>query len=632
MADTFRNAFRSRFSDRSGLRTSQFIQMYAPQVVRELLKNENLLMPKAAWLLGLPGSGKTSILRLFSLEIVKYVIDQGNKFHEIYSVLSESGIIIDDKVRYIGIYLPIDDIFSDAENIVLENINSERLFYTIFNLRVAKKLAQSLEELNSTQKPEKIIGIPSDRIPPALFSKNTDTHLLLDKVQSQEILISKLLNSFPGTPIPDDLELHSRFSSLDLLNAQKKYYNVDFILMVDDAHDLYPHQFSLLMKSFQKREWEFPRWVASRKHIAPPSMLLDSNGSTTDQREEITIDLDKDILRQPSIYRNFIKLLVNNRLKLTDALITYTYEEIQRFIADEIPYHELDIERIRAEQKNEGLRIRNKLTYEMPDLEKYLNGEDNLFNLEDVELLLIKSNRAILKSQPSLFNIEDEAASKDKQVADIFWKKRAGVSLYCGLDDIILSSNSNVEQFMRVFAYFIDRIIYREELNKDPVISAKEQRQIYKKITSDYVDKIVLRLQYGNKINQLIDNLCRFFQHRTYEPNAPHAPGVTQFALLASEIEMLCNGNDKELNKILTTAVAFNIIVPEPPQSQGTRGSEKKHPFSINRLLCIHYELPLQKGDFQRIPLKLLREMCNRSMSPEEIKGKKGSQGFLWSE
>ncbi|KJU86503.1 hypothetical protein MBAV_001304 [Candidatus Magnetobacterium bavaricum] len=310
MPDIYRNAFLNRFSDRTGLERSTFLGMYAPQIVRELLKDENLLLPKLTWLLGLPGSGKTSFLRLLCIDIVSEVFKQKKTDDEVFKVLKESGIVDNNnKIIYIGIYIPIDDIYSEAENITLDSKYKDQLFYTIFNLRVAKQLIKALKTVYDQNDSIEIQKIPPDRIPPAIFSETLDADLFLKKVQTQEELISKLLNSFPGSPISAELEFHIRFASFDLLNAQKEYHNINFILMIDDAHELYDGQLKKLSDALSKREWFFPRWIALRKHIFPLETLLEPYRITTDQRESSVIDIDKDILKnnEAKLFKPFIE-------------------------------------------------------------------------------------------------------------------------------------------------------------------------------------------------------------------------------------------------------------------------------------------------------------------------------------
>ena len=261
------------------------------------------------------------------------------------------------------------------------------------------------------------------------------------------------------------------------------------------------------------------------------------------------------------------------------------------------------------------------------------------------EIILIKAHRFLNKPDLSLFpehdaknNIDfslDNISSKDKQAGVLFWKKRAKLPLYSGFDDILSISNNNVEHFLRVFSPFVDRLIYRVELNNHTIIQLNEQEKILKKIVSKYINNVILRLYHGDRVNQLIENLGNFFKLRTYEPNAPHAPGVTQFALSESDIKILENTKSSgitwhnDLLEILTTAIAHNILIPEKSSKQGAKGSELKYPFSLNRLICINYSLPLQKGDFQHLRLELLYKLCTRSFKPEKIKKMKSSRNLM---
>ncbi len=87
----------------------------------------------------------------------------------------------------------------------------------------------------------------------------------------------------------------------------------------------------------------------------------------------------------------------------------------------------------------------------------------------------------------------------------------------------------------------------------------------------------------------------------------------------------------EEIIRTLTIAIANNVIVPENEQRQGAKGSEKKFVFSLNRLLCINYELPLQKGDFQLFSLEFLWQMCKNRFTPVDVKSKKlNRQRSLW--
>jgi hypothetical protein len=634
----YRNPFLTRFSDRTGLKNSVFLSMYAPQVVSKLLKDEHLFLPKASWIMGIPGVGKSSILRLFSADILIEIIKQKLTYPQLYDVLSEIGIIEGDEIRWVGLYLQIDEFYSDTANVVIPGIGNERLFYTLFDLRVAKQLLYTLEQvnyLNSQNYNLKVVkAIASDLMPPRIFSKNISLEKLKNSIQKIEINVAEIINSFPGTPIPKLFDFHSRFACFDLIDAQLKASNLKFILMVDDAHDLYPDQYQILKKAIERR-MSFPRWVATRKHIFTITELLGNASKAMEGREVNTVDLDSETINS-SLFKKFVKVLVDRRLTLTSSLNEFTSDQIEGMLSKESSIDEEKKQAAIRKQRDEARRLNNKFITKIPELEHFIDGGD--IDPEDAELLLIKTNRMANKRQLSMFPDIDplaNVASKDKQASKLFWKKRAGLPIYSGFEDIISISNRNVEQFLRVFSPIIDRLIYRVELDKDTMILEKEQKTIIDKVATNYIHKIISRLYLGDKITQLIENLGNFFSYKTYEPNAPHAPGVTQFALLSSDIEKLKKPFDenqwiKQLSSILAIAIAHNVIVPEGAQKQGVKNSELKHIFSLNRLICLKYSLPLQKGDFQLLPLKLLHDMCNNRLSIAEIKRRKSGQLPLW--
>ena len=647
---TYRNAFLTRFSDRTGLKNTSFLSMYAPQIFRKLLlTNENLLLPKASWIVGIPGSGKSTILRLLEVDVIVDIIQHKDIYRQLYDVLEEAGIINNDVINRTGLYVHIDDFYYEASKVNIPIVENEKLFYTLLDLRIARQLLKAILELNKFNRinSDKIIikGVPSEKHPPGIFNSDKNIIEFEKNIIEKEKLISRVLTSFPGSDLPKNLELHYRFSSLDLINVQQEYHQIKFILMIDDAHDLQHDQFLLFKNSIERRN-TFPRWIATRKHIYPINKLLGFSNGTLDGRETKDIDLDEEFSAQPSVYKKFIRFLVNNRLNFTSFLNEFNSENIESLLSNDVRPDEKQIALIKNEQWKEEREVRKKLFHDQPELDELFNNEST--SILDREIMLIKLHRLVRKRQPTLFpeNFENEMqnlSSKDKQAAELFLKKRVGLPLYSGFDDIIAASNNNVEQFLRVFSPFIDRLIYRVELDKNKNIDAKEQNKIFKKITTDYIDKIISRLVYGKKICQLIDNLGQFFLYRTYEPNAPHAPGVTQFALLTSDVDIFFLSKSEkepwvnELSNILSTAIAFNVIIPENVQKQGAKGSELKYIFSINRLLCVKYSLPLQRGDFQKIPLRLLFEMCNKFVPPETIIRRKkffprDSQLKIWAD
>lgn len=643
----YKNPFLTRFADRAGVKNSNFLSMYAPEIIKTILNTEELLIPKASWFIGIPGSGKSSILRLFSVEILNEIIKQRTLYLHLYEPLVDAKIIIDDEIKTVGIYVQIDELFTETANVNLPNINNEQLFYTLFDLRIAKQILVVLKGINKNSDSlslDKLFveGVSSDRLPPNIFSEKINLNEFSVLIREQEQMISQVLSSFPGKSVPESLELHNRFSSLDLINAQGKFHNIQFVLMVDDVHDLYPEQLKLLRSALVKRN-SFPRWLASRKHILPISTLIGNSTGFIDERELHVVDIDQ-FSKNRTLYKKFIKNLVEKRLKLTSSLSEFTIEQIEGMLSSidfENYFNEEAVRDIQQVQREELLKLQRNNRFSCESINDFVDKKRN-FNLLEAELLLIKANRFIKKRQPSLFpELEidiDGSATKDKQAAELFIKKRAKVPLYSGFDTILDASNHNVEQYLRVFSPFVDRLIFRVELDKDINIIPKDQCSILQKAAKSYMDDMISKLLYGKSIHQLVDNLGRYFAYRTYEPNAPHAPGVTQFAITAEDMAVISNHQDlmdkswvSDIVRTLSIAISNNVIVPQSSTSQGAKGSAKKYVFSLNRLLCVKFELPLQRGDFQLFSLDFLSKLSIQRFTESEMKSRKlNRQKNIW--
>jgi len=642
----YNNPFLTRFSDKTGMKNTVFLAMYAPQVINTILKNEDLLSPKATWFVGIPGSGKSSILRLFSIEILNTIKKQKETYSHLYDPLVEAGIINDNVIKTVGVYVQIDEIFLESYNVKIPGIDNTKLFFTLLDLRIAKQISAILrimfkkkEEMGEVTE---LNGIDSSRLPPSLFAEEKTTISFEEEIKVQENLISKILTSFPGTPIPEELELHSRSAGLDFIHAQQERHDIQFILMIDDVHDLYQEQLELLKKTIEGRH-SFPRWVATRKHIYPLNSLIDGTTGITEGREVNTLDIDKNLSGSKLLYRKFIKNLVEKRLKMSPTLSEFTTDQIEGIlIQDNIEnyFYSTDVS---DQIKEEISKIEISHRFNCITFDQFKNGSISCTPLE-LEVILIKAHRFAQKRQLTLFpelSVDlSQVASKDKKAAEMFLKKRVGMPLGSGFEVLIDASNYNVEQFLRIFSPYIDRLIYRVQLDKERTIKPKEQHRILKKAAKLYMENIISKILHGNHIYRLVDNLGRFFQYRTYEPNAPHAPGITQFAIIYSDMELIkeksfqCeDGWLNELIRTLTLAIANNVIVPENSQHQGAKGSEKKYVFSLNRLLCVNYNLPLQKGDFQLFSLEFLWKLCNENYKPEDIRKKRLSkQQTLWGD
>src|SRR6266851_4357427 len=100
-----RNAFKYRAADAPVLDTALFLQLYCP-VLLGLLERDDLLLPKLLVVRGSPGSGKSSLLRLFETDtlLTLHARRLQRSDQALVELLERLGALDDAGPKVIGIY------------------------------------------------------------------------------------------------------------------------------------------------------------------------------------------------------------------------------------------------------------------------------------------------------------------------------------------------------------------------------------------------------------------------------------------------------------------------------------------------------------------------------------------------
>jgi hypothetical protein len=123
---------------------------------------------------------------------------------------------------------------------------------------------------------------------------------------------------------------------------------------------------------------------------------------------------------------------------------------------------------------------------------------------------------------------------------------------------------------------------------------------------------------------RFLEAIGKFALWETKKPSAPYAPGVTGIAILMEDREKLMQDNKKytrlfsdikdnkkytRLSSILSECIAHNLLEP----TLDYRGlGERWMLLYLNRMLCVHFGLPLHYGGWRGKTLNELSEWIEK--------------------
>jgi len=256
---------------------------------------------------------------------------------------------------------------------------------------------------------------------------------------------------------------------------------------------------------------------------------------------------------------------------------------------------------------------------------------DRLLGWRALEILI---ERDLLKEQKTLDfielteeNLQTQDQSDVRTAAELFISKEFGLPYYYGFNCLCSMASANIEQFLDLSGELFEEVASASLLSlskKMPEVKSNRQEKIVKQTIRRKWDEIVHRIDKPNDVRSLIESTGNFCKWETYKSNAPYSPGVTGIAIRMSDREKLRDPKflDKDilvrLAKIIASCLSYNIF--EPVLDYKCKG-ERWMVLYLNRMFCVHFDLPLQHGGWRE---KSLRELCHwieKGFHPPKPKG-----------
>ncbi len=579
------------------------------------------------------GGGKTSLIRLFTPSaLLALSLQQANsRVRELHQRMKELGALSDAGPRVLGVMLMCGPGYSMLQDLDVEQSRRDRLFFGLLNARIVLAVLRGAVELKQLPFPEGLnsLSIFLPNKPPSLQHMSSScTGMELHRwAEQREATLCESLDSLgplKADTLPGDDELYS----LDMIRPDRLHFDGQpvaerVLLMMDDIHKLTNHQRSLLIETVIEARSPVGIWIAERFEAMSAKEMF-SSGAALGRDYGGTLEIESFWRSKPARFERLAMKVADRRVQeaydteldafhscLQDALTgphwDKRFNEIAGAVADRVREKHGGKDRF-----SEWIRSREQSAG---------SPRERAISWRELEILI---ERESAKRQKGLFDDEplDEQELGQREdssltnAAELFLAKEFKLPYYFGPERVSRLASLNIQQFLGLGSEIFEEAAAAELLRRPIALPPERQHAIMKGMAKQLWDEIPRKVRHGRELRQFIESVGTFAHWYTYRPTAPNDPGVTGTAIKMSERAVLfreaASGNRSELVRLgdtLASALAHNLLVAQLDYSCK---KEKWMVLNLNRLLCVHFDLPLGYGLYKEKPLNVLAQWLDR--------------------
>ncbi|MBB4302863.1 hypothetical protein GGD81_001899 [Rhodobium orientis] len=625
------NPFLERMSERT-TSDQDFAHLFSPKILEKL--HEDCFAGAVHVFRSPPGGGKSTIMRAFTPSALRAFWNAGPSQVETSRFLVGRGVISEaEGPLMLGVMLSCSSGFADLPPGA--SAAGDGVFRALLDCRIVMRALRSLEEFLSHLAADPLSDVRLDYVEEVHGSQSiprlSSPHEMLRWAREKERLVYEYLDiSAPKTP-DNSPPAHTRFEavlwlqSVRFLHRDREVATVR-LLMIDDVQALRRGQRSQLLDELVQLRPQIPIWLASRS-IAFGDRFLSQGVRTGRDIREYPLE---EIWGGGSNKQQFISFAHNVLDRRFQMQSVVPGQSFSQFLQEILFSQEIE------ELFQAAKRRFNEVTDEQSKTLRYSEwigeAKDRRAGLEAIVALyatriLIARDKASRQlsfdmSPLSSYELEDRENASIRSAAEIFAHKEIDLPYYYGFERVCAMATNNVEELLSLAAALYEGMKAKQVLRRKthPELLPVEQQKRLKDIATSKRSFITRSHKEGSKAQRLLDSIGYFCRDRTFQINAPYAPGVTGVRLPASELskfEQLNTRSDatsERLKRVLFECVAENLLVMR--ESSPSTNREGGYVFYLNRTMCAYYDLPLQYGGWQEATVQRLSSWMERGYQP----------------
>lgn len=558
---------------------------------------EDRLYDRLAIIIGTPGSGKTTIARLFQFPTLMTMLR--NQTLDIYKNLIDAltlcGAIKDSMPTLVAARIPMETEYREFWEFPYPDDVKMRLMITLLQARAVLGWLRSLQTAGIKLEQVKIVP-KADAQASVTGIGDIDGQSLLSRARIVELAIYKIAASL----VPPELEAINSdslaaYRPFDVIESFQIVYEQSVLslrplVIFDDAHTLHPTQFLNLQKWLMRRELKVSRWILTRMDaLSASDVLIGEQGNSTEpgikRAREITdiwLQSPGERASQRKKFRKMAKDMANRYLSQMEIFRKRAISDLSSFLLlqpENIApgkMKELN-ERVNTVQRRHRISQKRRNEIEA-EVDRYLGSEK--IHEEDLRAAMIRilmeryakrtPQRALFEETPQ--DIDPvKPLNADSEIADgarLHLLHEFGRPFFFGLDNLCDASSENAEQFLQLTARLIAQSETQLIRGKGPTLNSTIQNKLLRQRAEEIIRQ--WDFPHHHAVRSLASSIAAQCLAKSCEPNASLGAGACAFGVPQEEFDAIAIRNPN-LAKILQFGVAYNAFTLVPQHKTKNR-------------------------------------------------------------
>lgn len=584
---------------------------------------EGRLYDRLSVIIGTPGSGKTTLARLFQFPTLRTLLRNRDlaAFKPLIDTLSACRAIADERPTVVGGRLPLEAEYRDFWEFPYPDELKTGLMIALLQARSILTWLRSFVSAGVAL--DRVEIVPRAEAEAALTAiGGVKAPSLLDRARQVELAIYRISAALMPPAISEiDGEAAAAYQPFDVIESfrivgEDETLTLRPLVIFDDAHSLHPAQLSELIRWLTRRETKVARWVLTRLDALTPADVLTEPGAEKATGEpglkrtrEVTgiwLQSSADRANQRRAFRKMAKDMAGRYLRQMEVFNRRGLHNLGDLLATE-PEPVAASKRKQLADHVDAIQRRYSLSPERrqsveEEVDRYLEGASE--NGEDLRLgmLAILFERYAKRiPQRGLFEEAGNDAepsrplTADADVADgarVHLLHKYDRPYYFGIETLCDASSENAEQFLQLAARLVSQSETQLIRGKPPTLKSGVQGSLLRARAAEIVGEWDFpQHQLVRRLAEAIAQECR---KKSLEPNAPLGGGASAVGIPQEEFDAI-PATHPDLARVLQFGVAYNAFALVP-----NHGTKKKLwcLIELGGVLLLHHRLTLRRGGF----------------------------------